>query len=530
MTLEQILPYFLPPLLGALIGYVTNYIAIRMLFRPLKPWRFIGLRVPMTPGIIPAKRHELAHKMGEMVGAHLVTATDVGSAFEKEAVRTELKVAVTSKLGRFLDRDLGPLETLVPDRFRPRFRQFVTLMHRKIGSLTHDYLLSERFEAGFRGYLQREGDKLLARDLSSYLSPERYRALQTYTRSKLNGFLMSPAFADEVGRFVDRKTEAWVANDRPLREMLPDDLVALIHQQIEKELPPLIEKFGGMLYDPDFRERMVEKGKAAIDSFLDSLGGLSGLLAGFINLDTIYAKIPEFLDKAGDEIAAWLKEDKTQEQLAMLLRERVDGLLERSPASYLENMSYEKVAGMRRFVREQAVATVQSQRVEDALQGALEEVLSRVKDRSFKSVLDDVLPAEGLEQLRRTLADRCLELIRSAQAREAFDRVLQEQAEEWIFNRPLGLLSARMPADLRTELETGLCQAVEDVLKKEAPQLVETLNVRRMVEEKVNSLDLLQVEGLLMGIMKEQFKYINLFGALLGLLIGTINLLLIGLS
>ena len=71
---------------------------------------------------------------------------------------------------------------------------------------------------------------------------------------------------------------------------------------------------------------------------------------------------------------------------------------------------------------------------------------------------------------------------------------------------------------------------VEELLKKEAPRLVETLNVQRMVEEKVNSLDLLQVEGLLMGIMQEQFKYINLFGALLGALIGLLNLLLLGLN
>jgi uncharacterized membrane protein YheB (UPF0754 family) len=68
-----------------------------------------------------------------------------------------------------------------------------------------------------------------------------------------------------------------------------------------------------------------------------------------------------------------------------------------------------------------------------------------------------------------------------------------------------------------------------ELLKKEVPPLVETLNVQRMVEEKVNSLELLKVEGLLMGIMKEQFKYINLFGALLGFLIGLINLLVLGL-
>jgi len=62
------------------------------------------------------------------------------------------------------------------------------------------------------------------------------------------------------------------------------------------------------------------------------------------------------------------------------------------------------------------------------------------------------------------------------------------------------------------------------------PPLVETLNVRRMVEEKVNSLDILKVEGLLLSIMQEQFKYINLFGGLLGFLIGLANLIFLSLT
>ncbi|MFH7325014.1 DUF445 domain-containing protein [Desulfurivibrio sp. C05AmB] len=51
------LAYLSLPLIGALIGYLTNHIAIRMLFRPLKPWRIAGVRIPLTPGVIPAARH-----------------------------------------------------------------------------------------------------------------------------------------------------------------------------------------------------------------------------------------------------------------------------------------------------------------------------------------------------------------------------------------------------------------------------------------------------------------------------------------
>ncbi len=529
MGYQQYLPYLIPPLLGALIGYVTNYIAIRMLFRPLRAWRLLGLRIPLTPGIIPAKRGELAVKMGEMVGEHLLTVDDVGRAFGKDSIQRELRLAVTDKLGIFLDRELGPLETLVPGHFRGRFRELVDLLRGKLIKLIFDYLQSDSFETRLRDYLKRQGDQLLARDLSSFLTPERYRDLQLHLDGKYGEFFSSPKVAAAVGGYVDQKTDKLFASERPLRELLPADLVELLLTQLEKELPPLVEKFGGMLYDPEFRRRLVGKGKKAIDSFLDSLGGLAGLLSGFIDLNKIYDKIPDFLDKAGDEIAGWLKEEKTQQQLAKLLRERVDGLLDRSLSSYLEKLPYEKVTGVRYFVRDRVVEAIQSRRTIDTALILTESAIDRIKDRSFDNLLRTVLPEGGLERGRNQLADKMLALLRAPEARAALETVLTEQSEIWIYRKPLGLLSAKLPGDLRQELEGAICQLVEEMLKKEAPRLVETLNVRKMVEEKVNSLDILQVEGLLMGIMKEQFKYINLFGALLGFLIGFINLLALGL-
>jgi len=524
MNYQQYLPYLIPPLLGGIIGYVTNYIAIRMLFRPLRAWRILGLRVPLTPGIIPSKRGELAIKMGEMVGEHLLTADDVGRAFARDSIQRELRLTVTDKLASFLDRQLGSLESLVPNHFRPRFREIISLFQVKIVKLIFDYLQSEQFDQKFRDYLKQQAEQLLARDLASFLTPEGYQTAQKHLDDKYSTFFQSPKTTDMVGDYVDRKTGQIFSTDRPLRELLPADLIELLLTQLEKELPPLAEKFGGMLYDPTFRARLVKKGKQAIDSFLDSLGGLAGLLSGFMDLNKIYDKIPDFLDKAGDEIADWLKEERTQQQLATLLRERADSLLDRSLASYIEKMPYEKIAGVRQFLKDQVVATVQSRKTIDTALILTESAVDRLKDRPFAELLSRTLPENSLDLGRERLTDKLLELIRSPQARTAFETIFVEQSNLWIYDKPLGFLSARLPGDLRQEIESGTCQLIEEMLKKEAPRLVETLNVRRMVEEKVNSLDLLQVEDLLMGVMKEQFKYINLFGALLGFLIGFINI------
>ena len=63
--------------IGAIIGGLTNSLAIKMLFRPYEA-RYIGNRkVPFTPGLIPKRRDELAVQMGRMVVEHLLTAEGI---------------------------------------------------------------------------------------------------------------------------------------------------------------------------------------------------------------------------------------------------------------------------------------------------------------------------------------------------------------------------------------------------------------------------------------------------------------------
>ena len=51
--MKNLLLFCVPPLVGALIGFITNVLAIKMLFRPLRPHYLFGLRIPFTPGILP---------------------------------------------------------------------------------------------------------------------------------------------------------------------------------------------------------------------------------------------------------------------------------------------------------------------------------------------------------------------------------------------------------------------------------------------------------------------------------------------
>jgi hypothetical protein len=134
------------PCIGAFIGYLTNKIAIRMLFRPLRPWYLFGMRVPMTPGVIPSRRHDLAANIGEMVGRHLLTGKDIGAAISDEPFQVHLAHLADRKVQEIFKRDLGPLPDIIPARFRSYFHVGVKTVKYQVGAGVNGYLASSEFE------------------------------------------------------------------------------------------------------------------------------------------------------------------------------------------------------------------------------------------------------------------------------------------------------------------------------------------------------------------------------------------------
>ncbi|MBC1721094.1 DUF445 domain-containing protein [Listeria seeligeri] len=79
--------------IGGFIGAMTNYIAIRMLFRPYNAIYLFKKRLPFTPGLIPKRRDELAEHIGKVVVSHLLTedairARLLDSTLQKEVTET----------------------------------------------------------------------------------------------------------------------------------------------------------------------------------------------------------------------------------------------------------------------------------------------------------------------------------------------------------------------------------------------------------------------------------------------------------
>lgn len=65
--------FLIPIVVGAVIGYITNWLAIKMLFRPHYEKIFLGMKVPFTPGLIPKEKSRIAKSVGNTVSEYLLS-------------------------------------------------------------------------------------------------------------------------------------------------------------------------------------------------------------------------------------------------------------------------------------------------------------------------------------------------------------------------------------------------------------------------------------------------------------------------
>lgn len=93
---------YLLPVIGAITGWVTNWIAVKMLFHPKEPKNFIFFKVQ---GVFPKRQKVMAEKLGHIVSTELFSVDDVVDKM-KSADTTEVLGFVETKIDDFIQNKL----------------------------------------------------------------------------------------------------------------------------------------------------------------------------------------------------------------------------------------------------------------------------------------------------------------------------------------------------------------------------------------------------------------------------------------
>jgi len=519
--------YATPPVIGAFIGYFTNMVAIKMLFRPLKPWKIGGVRVPMTPGVIPAKRLELANNLGEVVGDHLLTSDEIGKGLQQGVFQRHLLTLIQGRLEGVLQKDLGPLGSIVPSKFRIYFDIGRKTLTYQIKDQIRTYIASPAFAARVETALEQHLERFLEHEVGTVLAGAERETVYGFIEKNIARMLDSEAIEHWVEELVQLKVYTTLRQEKSLADILPDSLLQLFQDIVEKQTPALLGRLATLVSEPAVRDKVVKGACAGVENFIDSLGSMADMVRGFLRMETVEEKIRAYLVEKNEDIVLWLQSEEFQTRVVEIIRERSREMFEKPLVRLLKANDESVINAFCHQCSHQLLEILRGKEVAVTLTSMIKATIETHVESGRLSMAEvgvALLGEQAFSVGKTRIVKELSSLLQSPETLEIVDALVDTLVTALLQKR-LGKMANLIPAGVREGMALSLQKMASTMLATEVPGLVESLNINKIVMEKVNSLDILKLEGLLLSIMEEQFKYINLFGALLGFLLGCVNLL-----
>ena len=311
-----ILRILLPILLGAVIGYFTNDLAIRMLFHPRKAVMIGKWQLPFTPGIIPKNQSRIAGAVGDAVSTQLFTETDLVDQLNNSVAKAEIARRITDavfetelSLASFSEEE--PAEA--PDTPEESEEEG------EIGMLVPDE------DDGIAGRIgtfvtDRVVEKMAAADLHTPIEDLVWEGVQDYRRNPMIAMFLNASAVDAIIDKVEGALRAYLAGDgralirrlvteeaEVLRQTPFRDLAGELHLEkdaaagaVGRILDRFLEQFGSSFSEKTdiagiVREKIESMDPAALEALIMSvmkrelqavinLGALIGAVIGAVNL------------------------------------------------------------------------------------------------------------------------------------------------------------------------------------------------------------------------------------------------------
>lgn len=202
------------PLIGAVIGYLTNNIAVKMLFRPLRPVKIGKYTLPFTPGIIPKGQSRLARAVGSAVGNNLLTE----DVFEKKLLS---------------DETIEKMENYI-DEFFEKEKESDTTLEELLGMVSSPQIAAQQIEMAKSSITERMTNKIKEANLGAIVSD----AVVDAAKKKIAGSFLEMMVSDNMLRsiagYVEENVEEYIEDhgEEVVGKMVDDEADNLMSKTV----------------------------------------------------------------------------------------------------------------------------------------------------------------------------------------------------------------------------------------------------------------------------------------------------------
>ena len=292
---------FIRPLIGAGIGYVTNWIAVKMLFRPINPIKIGKFTLPFTPGIIPKNKERIAIAIGNSISENLLTEDDLKanllSIEKKEEIQRNLLESINYSISQNPNTTIKDiLISYIPENQLDSFKQnisqeltesiYQSIQEADLGTLISEQILivaKEKLKGSLLGVFG--GNSII-----ESMKPELTLKINEYINN--NGEILINGMINKEVNKIENKNISEIIETQDENSSLIQMIMSIYEKIILEKLPSFLKtiNISKIVSDKIISMPTLEVEKLILEimkkelNALVNLGALIGFILGLINL------------------------------------------------------------------------------------------------------------------------------------------------------------------------------------------------------------------------------------------------------
>lgn len=284
------------PLVGAVIGYFTNYLAVKMLFHPRQEIKVLGHALPFTPGVIPKGKPRLAKAIGEVVGNTLLTKEDIASKLLSEDMKEILSKQIMDFLSQDIKTELNGVINTNDNTYEKQKVKMVFLISNQIVTALSELQIGAIIaEEGGKAIKEKVKGSLLAMmvsdDLINSITAPMGEKIQQYVEENGVSYIQ-PILYEKVTQLEASSTlqllECMDIEQTAVRNTILSIYEKIIADNVEKllnhfNISKIIEDKINEMAVKDLEDLVLSVMKKELDTIVN-LGAIIGFLIGIVNI------------------------------------------------------------------------------------------------------------------------------------------------------------------------------------------------------------------------------------------------------
>ncbi len=504
---------------ATLHGYAGAWLAVRMLFRPRKPFKVLGITV-FPQGMIPRHRDRLANAIGKAVGEELVSQdTIIEQLTGKDFLRKKIQTVVDSYTNDILAEDYPSLIEALPKGIREPILDAISALQHKLAEHINDVLKSDESLDAIRGFVTRRVDDVMGKRVADVIDNESFEKIVGFLNERVSSAVRAKAFEENVRDFISRRLDDLMNAETPLGGMFTADAVALLKEKASDQIEPVIHQLAELAAAEKTRTQISALIKREVHEYYENLSFFKKI---FVSRETLLGEVDDLVNEnLPKRIAETLRGDVFAEEARSFINSNIDNALAKPLPAVLGKIVPDQLARLKAQVTKSTLGLLQSEETLAGIKAYLRDTLEKLRPHSIDALLEVIHP-ESEDKLKAMLSNGLLDILAREETSNIINEMLAAQIDR-LLAKPIGKLGDHIPEDKLREASLSLTDAIISATTAKLPEAIAEFDIGGVVREKIHNYPAEKLESLVMSVAKEHLRTIELFGALFGFVIGVLQ-------